>query len=57
MIGMDGWTFFALDTPFWTSQMNDWEVNCPSVLGQFPADALLFRKGYVKEARRPSRSA
>ncbi len=50
MIGMDGWTFFSLDTPFWTSQMGVWEVNCPSVMGQFPADALLFRKGYVKES-------
>jgi len=50
MIGMDGWTFFALDTPLWTSQMSVWEVNCPSVLGQFPAAALMFRKGYVQEA-------
>ncbi len=50
MIGMDGWTFFALDTPFWTGQMDVWEVNCPSVMGQFPADALLFRKGYVQES-------
>lgn len=50
MMGMDGWTFFSLDTPQWTSQMNVWEVNCPSVLGQFPAAALIFRKGYVQEA-------
>ncbi len=50
MMGMDGWTFFALDTPLWTSQMSVWEVNCPSVLGQFPAAALIFRKGYVQEA-------
>ncbi|MFO8008712.1 MAG: hypothetical protein R6V05_13355, partial [Candidatus Brocadiia bacterium] len=50
MMGMDGWTFFSLDTPLWASQMNVWEVNCPSVLGQFPAAALAFRAGYVREA-------
>jgi len=50
MEGMDGWTFFALDAPQWTSQMSVWEVNCPSVLGQFPAAALAFRRGYVQEA-------
>ncbi len=50
MMGMDGWTFFSLDTPLWTSQMNVWEVNCPSVLGQFPGAALVFRRGDVREA-------
>jgi hypothetical protein len=51
MMGVDGWTFFALDTPVWVSQMEVWEVNSPSILGQFPAAALLFRKGYIKEAK------
>ena len=50
MMGMDGWTFFSLDTPLWNSQMNVWEVNCPSVLGQFPGAALIFRRGDVREA-------
>jgi hypothetical protein len=50
MMGVDGWTFFALDGALWTSQMSVWEVNCPSVLGQFPAAALVFRSGCVEEA-------
>ena len=50
MMGVDGWTFFALDAALWRSRMKVWDVNSPSVLGQFPAAALAFRKGYVKEA-------
>jgi hypothetical protein len=50
MIGMDGWTFFSLDSAAWTSQMRVWEVNSPTVLGQFPAAALIFRSGHVREA-------
>jgi hypothetical protein len=50
MIGMDGWTFFSLDSAAWTSQMRVWEVNSPTVLGQFPAAALIFRSGLVREA-------
>jgi hypothetical protein len=50
MMGVDGWSFFSLDNAMWSSQMSVWEVNCPSVLGQFPAAALIFRKGYVSEA-------
>ena len=50
MMGIDGWVFFALDAALWRSRMKVWDVNSPSVLGQFPAAALAFRKGYVKEA-------
>jgi hypothetical protein len=50
MMGVDGWSFFSLDNAMWCSQMDVWEVNCPSVLGQFPASALVYRKGYVSEA-------
>ena len=48
--GVDAWTFFALDTPVWVSRMNVWDVSSPSILGQFPAAALAFRRGYVEEA-------
>ncbi len=50
MLGIDGWCFFSWDGPEWTSQMGVWEVNSPSVLGQFPAAALLYRMGWVAEA-------
>ncbi len=50
MMGVDGWTFFSLDTALWSTRMAVWEVNSPSILGQFPAAALAFRRGYVKEA-------
>ncbi len=50
MMGVDGWSFFALSNSMWNSQMSVWDVNCPSVLGQFPAAALIYRKGYVTEA-------
>ncbi len=50
MTGMDGWTFFALESAQWQTPMTVWEVNDPSILGQFPAAALIFRSGMVEEA-------
>jgi hypothetical protein len=50
LMGVDGWNFFALDSSMWQTPMSVWEVNSPCVLGQFPAAALVFRRGYVKEA-------
>ncbi len=50
MMGVDGWNFFSLDSSIWQTPMNVWELNSPSILGQFPAAALIYRKGYVKEA-------
>ncbi len=50
MMGVDGWNFFALDSSMWQTPMTVWELNSPCILGQFPAAALVFRKGYVKEA-------
>ncbi len=50
MMGVDGWTFFALDTPAWNTSMNVWEVNTPTILGQFPAAARIYREGLVAEA-------
>ncbi|MFP4381864.1 MAG: hypothetical protein ACLFUS_15290 [Candidatus Sumerlaeia bacterium] len=50
MMGVDGWNFFSLDAAMWQTPMNVWELNSPCILGQFPAAALVFRKGYVKEA-------
>ncbi len=48
--GADGWNFFSLGSSIWDSSMNIWGVNDTTVLGQFPAAALIFRQGYVREA-------
>ncbi|MBN1672053.1 MAG: hypothetical protein JXR37_13525 [Kiritimatiellae bacterium] len=48
--GIDGWNWFALSGSDWDSAMNVWAVNTPSILGQFPAAALMFRRGDVPEA-------
>ena len=50
MMGVDGWNFFALQSSMWQTPMAVWELNSPCILGQFPAAALVFRKGYVEEA-------
>lgn len=47
--GVDAWNFFAYDTPFWYTGGNTWSVNTPEVLGQFPAYALMYRRGDVVE--------
>jgi len=47
--GIDGWNFFAYDAPMWYTGGNTWAVNSPEVLGQFPAYALMFRRGDVAE--------
>jgi hypothetical protein len=50
MMGVDGWVFFSLDSAQWVSQMRVWDINTPSIFGQFPATALAFRSGYITEA-------
>ncbi len=52
MMGIDGWNFFALGASEWQTQMAVWDLNNPSILGQFPATALMFRRGDVQEAQR-----
>ena len=49
MMGIDGWNFFALGASEWQTQMAVWDLNNPSILGQFPATALMFRRGDVNE--------
>lgn len=48
--GMDGYYFFALNSAGWSGTLPKFPVNTPSVLGQFPAAALQYRRGDVKEA-------
>jgi len=54
MSGLDGWTFFAMGTGEWTHRMDVWDLKNPSVLGQFPATALMFRRGDVTEPATPA---
>ena len=62
LTGVDALYWFALDavdfntTPYFPHfQVNGqqpllkWSASIPSIMGGFPADALMFRKGYVKQ--------
>jgi hypothetical protein len=42
--------WFALGTKLWNDNLAKWAVGRPSVLGQFPGAALLYRRGDVAEA-------
>ena len=54
MQGIDGWTFFAKDPTDWRHTMGVWDLGNPSVQGQFPAAALIYRRGDVTEPDRPA---
>lgn len=54
MTSIDGWNFFALNDPHWQHTMSVWDLNTPTVLGQFPATALMFRRGDVRIPDRPA---
>jgi hypothetical protein len=60
LTGVDVFYWFATSESEWSNQDRGawgaasrakWEVATPMVLGQFPAAALLFRKGYLKEGQ------
>jgi hypothetical protein len=48
--GTDGFFFFALGGPSWHEVLTKFSIQTPVGIGQFPAAALLYRKGLVKEA-------
>ncbi|PIE22956.1 MAG: hypothetical protein CSA62_09475 [Planctomycetota bacterium] len=52
MQGVDGWCFFALDTSQWQATMGVWDLNNPTILGQFPAAALMYRRGDVAKPKK-----
>jgi len=54
MMGVDGWNFFALNSSDWQHSMTVWDLNNPTILGQFPATALMFRRGDVTEPGTPA---
>lgn len=49
MAGVDAWNFFAYSTQQWDTGMGVWNTNSPAVLGQYPAYALMYRRGDVLE--------
>jgi len=48
--GSDGFFFFALNGPFWQRTLSKFAIQTPTVMGQFPACALIYRKGLLKTA-------
>lgn len=48
--GIDGIYSFALGGPFWDTTMKKFVVSSPAILGNFPAYALLYRRGDLPEA-------
>lgn len=48
--GTDGFFFFALGTPEWSRTHSKFSIYSPVTMGQFPATALIFRRGLIREA-------
>ncbi|MFQ3610597.1 MAG: hypothetical protein SNJ72_03785, partial [Fimbriimonadales bacterium] len=48
--GTDGIVFFALTGVGWQGQLSKFAIQTPTIMGQFPALALIFRLGLVREA-------
>jgi len=48
--GTDGLFFFATDGGGWAQRLAKFTIANPATLGQFPAAALLYRRGLVKTA-------
>jgi len=47
LTGQDTFYWFATGEPEWARPMNKWTFAVPTLQGQFPAAALIYRKGYV----------
>jgi len=47
--GLDGIFSFALGSAGWDQEMKKFPINTPATLGCFPAAALVYRRGDVKE--------
>jgi len=48
--GTDGLFFFATEGVGWAQRLTKFTVTNPAALGQFPAAALLYRRGLIKTA-------
>ena len=49
--GMDGYFLFALNSAHWETGVKKFPFSVPTILGQSPANALIYRNGYIKEAK------
>ncbi len=47
LLGTDGIYHFSLGGPSWSQMIGKWPLQAPVTMGQFPAAALLYRRGYV----------
>lgn len=47
--GMRAFGWFAVAGPSWQESPSKFPLSTPSILGQFPAAALMFRRGDIKE--------
>lgn len=45
--GSDGFFFFATNQSTWEATLDKFSVATPAILGQFPATALIYRKGLI----------
>ncbi|HVJ80324.1 MAG TPA: hypothetical protein VNC50_04565, partial [Planctomycetia bacterium] len=54
--GTDGYCFFASAAPEWQQTMTKFAIQTPLGVGQFPAAALIYRKGLVKEGPTAARA-
>jgi hypothetical protein len=50
LTGLDLFNWFAVAAPGWSMPMGKWDAASPVIQGQFPAAALMYRRGYVREA-------
>jgi hypothetical protein len=50
MLGMDGIFHFAVGSSSWDQSVKKFLLNNPTALGSYYAAALVYRKGYVREA-------
>ena len=48
--GLNGIFFFAVGDAGWESGARKFAAACPTIIGQFPAVALMYRRGDLKEA-------
>jgi len=53
LTGLDSFYWFASGGEEWGDFDGKWAYNTPMQMGQFPATALAFRKGYIAEADEP----
>jgi len=53
LTGIDSFYWFASGGEEWGEVDGKWAFNTPMQMGLFPATALAFRKGYIREATEP----